>query len=291
MAPVVQLGFQPVLVDCNMKDLGFALGRLRVAIEEYKPQAVLNVTPMGLVPDLEELELICEEYGVLLIEDNCDSFGSGGVGDYGLASTWSFYWGHHISTIEGGMVTTNDFDLANTLRSVRSHGWSREFSKSHQEVKSIAYDLNENYTFYHCGFNLRNTEINAFLGLLQLERCGGMTQKRRALEKRYKENINCEMWMPITFGDNCLMGWPIIASDEWQRLGIHKRMEKIQVESRPLLAGNIARHPAYRSVFAGISCPNADQVRKCGMYLPLHPGMFVEDVDKICEVVLCNHET
>ena len=117
LSPVVQLGLEPVLCDCNLNDLSVNLEELEVLAKTYKPKVLLLVSVLGIVPDMDGIIKVCEDNEIILLEDSCESLGSrykgNKLGTFGLCSSFSTYFGHHLSTIEGGMVCTNDDELSN----------------------------------------------------------------------------------------------------------------------------------------------------------------------------------
>ena len=130
LSPVIQFGLQPILCDCNLDDLSIDIEHFNVLIKEHKPKALVLVPILGFVPNMKEIQDICESKNIILLEDTCESLGSEfnnkKLGTFGLMSSFSTYFGHHISTIEGGMICTNDKKVANILKSLRSHGWDRD---------------------------------------------------------------------------------------------------------------------------------------------------------------------
>jgi len=124
LAPVIQLGLQPILCDCNMKDLSVDLGHLEKIFTEESPDALLLVSALGLVPDMDRIIKLCSDYDVILLEDTCESLGCEFVnkklGTFGIMSSFSTFFGHHISTIEGGLISTDDKELYELLVSIRS---------------------------------------------------------------------------------------------------------------------------------------------------------------------------
>ena len=135
------------------------------------------VNVLGQPNNTEEIKKLCKKYNVILLEDSCEALGTvlngKKLGTAGLASSFSFYYGHHISTIEGGMVVTDNFELYNIMLSIRSHGWSRDLNKNFQNklTKKYEVDVFRNlYTFYYPGYNFRSTDLNAFLGIKQLKK-------------------------------------------------------------------------------------------------------------------------
>jgi CDP-6-deoxy-D-xylo-4-hexulose-3-dehydrase len=112
LAPVIQLGLEPILIDCNLQDLSVDIDHLRVMIAKHQPSALLLVSVLGFSPNMDEIVKVCNETGVILLEDNCESLGTSFnntlLGNFGLMSSFSLYFGHHLSTIEGGIIMTND---------------------------------------------------------------------------------------------------------------------------------------------------------------------------------------
>jgi len=163
--PIVQAGGIPVLVDCDPETLTICIPSIEAAITE-RTVAVSPVHPLGNVCDMTALTALCDRHGLELIEDTCESLGSRYkstlAGRFGIMGTYSFYFSHHITTVEGGMIVTDDDELATLLRILRSHGWSR------QDKKASEVSFADRYRFVTTGFNVRPSELNAAFGLHQL---------------------------------------------------------------------------------------------------------------------------
>ena len=177
LSPVMQLGLKPLLCDCNMDDLSVDLNHLEEIFKTESPDALLLVSVLGLVPDMGEITRLCEEYNVILLEDTCESMGSEfrdtKLGTFGLMSSFSTFFGHHISTIEGGFVCTDDKEIYELLVSLRSHGWARESSVETQFKLQQEWDVTDFdslYTFYYPGYNVRSTDLQAYIGLTQIDK-------------------------------------------------------------------------------------------------------------------------
>ena len=170
--PIIQLGLEAIPVDIELDTLNVSSRKLKDALEKYPLKMFFLTNLLGFCDDIDEIKRICNEKNIILIEDNCESLGTVYqnklLGNYGLASTFSFYVGHHMSTIEGGAVCTDDDDLAEMLRIVRAHGWDRNLSNDQQLKIRNKFNVNSTfysrYTFYNLGYNLRPTEINGFIG-------------------------------------------------------------------------------------------------------------------------------
>ena len=181
----ILLGFQPILCDCNLEDLSCDLNHLEKIFKEDNPSSLILVSPLGLVPKMDEIIKLCEKYNVLLLEDVCESMGSkykeNYLGSFGFASFFSLYYGHHLSTIEGGIINTNDEEFYHLLLMMRSHGWDRDLPTWKQNELRNKYDTSEFdslYNFYVPGFNLRSTDLQAFIGLRAIEKLDEYSYKR-----------------------------------------------------------------------------------------------------------------
>ena len=186
VSSIIQLGMTPVFVDADPITLGLNPESLKAAINS-NTKAVVIVHALGFNALSLELRKVLDESDVFVIEDCCESHGAKidtlndrKIGTYGDVSVFSFYFGHHMTTIEGGMVTTNDDDLHQLSRMFRSHGMTREASEEIQsEYRKNFPSLNPLFTFALAGFNFRSTEINAVLGLSQLGKLDNNIQCRR----------------------------------------------------------------------------------------------------------------
>jgi len=176
VTPAVQFGMEPIMCECDEDNLGLNIEHLKQIIKEHDPSSIILVHVLGFPNHMNEIVELCKEHDIRLIEDTCESIGSEyegkKLGTFGDLSTFSFYFGHHMSTIEGGMISTDDEDLYHILLSIRSHGWDRDLPKSKQIELREKYnigDFRSLYTFYYPGFNLRATDLQAFIGLGQLK--------------------------------------------------------------------------------------------------------------------------
>ena len=174
--PLIQLGLKPIPIDIELETLNVSSQKLLKIIEKYPLKAFLITNLLGFCDDLEKIKKICASKKIILLEDNCEALGTiytgKRLGNFGLASTFSFFVGHHMSTIEGGAVCTDNNELAKMLKMVRAHGWDRHLDlndrqalKNNHKIK----DFHASYTFYDLAYNLRPTEINGFLGNNQLK--------------------------------------------------------------------------------------------------------------------------
>ena len=192
VTPAVQFGMEPIMCECDEENLGLNINHLKQIIEEHNPSCIILVHVLGFPNHMDEILELCEKHDIQLIEDTCESMGSEynnkKLGTFGDLSTFSFYFGHHMSTIEGGMISTDDEDLYHILLSIRSHGWDRDLPKSKQIELRKKYnigDFRSLYTFYYPGFNLRATDLQAFIGLQQLNKLSTIIENRNINYQRH----------------------------------------------------------------------------------------------------------
>lgn len=289
LAPVIQLGMTPILCDSNMKDLSVDLDHLEVIFKETKPDVLLLVSVLGLVPDMQRILDLCNMYGVILLEDTCESMGSKykhkKLGTFGLMSSFSTYFGHHMSTIEGGFVCTDDDELYEILKSIRSHGWDRDASKEYSDKLRKEWktsDFDALYTFYHSGFNLRSTDLQAFIGLGQIDKLDDICKKRNENYQIYQEELSDLKPYMKSIGFSSNFAYPIIHKD---RDIIVKNLQEANIEVRPMICGSMGTQPFYVKQYGRNELPNVTEIDKYGFYIPNHPGLSKEDILKITTII------
>ena len=194
ISSVTQLGMTPVFVDISMDNLSITSENIKNAITD-KTKAIVLVHCLGFNAINEEIIKIAKEKNILLIEDCCEAHGATfngqKVGTFGDISIFSFYFGHHITTVEGGMISTNNEKIYELSKLFRSHGMTREVSNETQEEYKNKYpNLNPLFTFAVAGFNMRSTELNAVLGIEQMNRIDSNVKKRRHNFKLWLDNLN-----------------------------------------------------------------------------------------------------
>ena len=289
LAPVIQLGMTPILCDSNMEDLSVDLNHLETIFKETKPEVLLLVSVLGLVPDMQKILDLCSEHNVILLEDTCESMGSRysdkKLGSFGLMSSFSTYFGHHISTIEGGFVCTDDDELYEVLKSIRSHGWDRDSSEKYSDelrTKWKTSDFDSLYTFYHSGFNLRSTDLQAFIGLGQVDKLDEICKKRNENFEIYQRELSdIKPHIPIR-GFISSFAYPVIHE---HRDAIVDRLQKANIEVRPMICGSMGTQPFYVKKYGRNELPNVSEVDMYGFYIPNHPGLTEQDILKITNII------
>jgi len=306
LAPVMQLGFNPVLVDTDIKNLSVNLTDLEEVFKIEAPAALMLVSVLGLPPNMTKIKELCQKYGVYLLEDTCESLGSEHkgqkLGTFGEMSTFSLYFGHHISTIEGGMICTDDDELYNILKMIRSHGWDRDLDEEAQKKLRDQWGVDNFsalYTFYVPGFNMRSTDLQAFLGIEQLKKLDFIVEKRFQnfchFESLLKEHLR--FWPNIPEGEIissfCI---PIILGNKKTMLGkceeekknLVRELKKYGIESRPLIAGSLGTQPYYIKEYGRNEKKYCSLIDSNGLYVPNNPELSYNDIKQICNIIIKN---
>lgn len=295
LAPVMQLGFKPVLVDIDPENLAVDINHLEETFRIYNPGAMLLVSVLGLSPKMGEIVELCKKYGVVLLEDNCESQGTKyndvKLGNFGLMSSFSTYFGHTMSTIEGGMVCTNDKEVYDMLKQLRSHGWDRDLDSDRQEELRKEWgvdDFSALYTFYVPGFNVRSTDLQAIIGMGQLQKVDDMITQRNKNFQIFKEKLSPYTWFPKEVEGSYTASFciPVIASSEEEKQKIVAALIENNVECRPLICGSMGTQPFYIKKYGRVELPNVSKIDKCGMYIPNHPKLTVEEINRMCDCII-----
>ena len=291
VTPVVQFGMEPIMCECDEDNLGLNIEHLKQIIKEHDPSSIILVHVLGFPNHMNEIVELCKEHDIRLIEDTCESIGSEyegkKLGTFGDLSTFSFYFGHHMSTIEGGMISTDDEELYHILLSIRSHGWDRDLPKSKQIELRKKYnigDFRSLYTFYYPGFNLRATDLQAFIGLEQLKKLDLIVKNRNLNYQKYHEGIKNNEWKINPPKDSFIsnFSYPVITKNI--KVLVEKLTEN-NVECRPLICGSINEHPFWYERYGKQDLPISKKVHEYGLYLPNNHQMTVEEIDKVINIV------
>ena len=294
VSSVMQLGMDPILCDCNYEDLSLDLDDLEEIFKEENPSVMILVSVLGLVPDMNAVVKLCKKYGVYLIEDVCESMGSSykgkKLGTFGDISLFSLYYGHHISTIEGGLICTNNEELNTIIRSMRSHGWDRDWNDKIKKEYRDLHDISEfdsMYTFYYPGYNLRSTDLQAFIGLRQIGKIDNFSAIRSNNFEIYQELLSDHNDLHIVYREDSFISnfaYPMVHA---KREEIITALKKNNIEVRPLIAGNMANKPFWKMKYGDRNdfFFNCNEIDTHGFYLPNHQGLSREDIEFICSII------
>ena len=287
----ILLGLEPILCDCNLNDLSCDLDLLEEIFKKESPSTLILVSVLGLVPNMGRVVELCDKYDVILLEDVCESMGSKYkdkyLGTFGLASFFSMYFGHHLSTIEGGFINTDDEDFYYTLLMMRSHGWARDLPIHIQNEYQSKYNINafDNlYNFYLPGMNLRSTDLQAYIGLRAIDKLDNFSKIRNSNFNHYINNIkNNKLDIQVNSSDfvsNFAM--PVVSKN---KENILHNLLKNNIECRPLIAGNLANKPFWYENFTKPELKNCELIDQYGFYIPNHQDLTTDDLNKIIEIV------
>ena len=296
VAPAIQLGFEPILCEADENTFGLDLNCLERLLKAHHPGAVLIVHTLGVPNDMEPLLALKDRYGFILMEDTCAAIGSRYdnqlVGTFGEISTFSFYFGHHLSTIEGGMICTNDERLHDILVQIRSHGWAKDLCPEKAEnraSKNNVIGFNRPFTFYYPGYNLRSTDLNARIGLSQMKKIDYVVKRRIENHNIYQSrfqgatDFHCQR---IDRAVICSIAFAALAQSQAHRERIAQVLRENQIETRPLGGGNMSRQPFWANRYESTAFPVADRIHETAFQLPNHPRLSSEDIHFICDTVL-----
>lgn len=298
--PVIQLGLRPVPIDVEIDTLNVSSKKLSEVIEKFPLKAVFITNLLGFCDDLDKIQQLCQKEKILLIEDNCESLGSvykkKKLGNFGVASTFSFYVGHHMSTIEGGAICCDDEELEVMIKLIRAHGWDRNLSFIKQNTIRNKFRVNSTfysrYTFYDLGYNLRPTEINGFLGNTQLLFLDEIIKKRQANFMTLSSVLytNDTSYYPIRYQHLDVVSnfaIPLVCKTKEARDELVKKCEG-KIEIRPIVGGDMTQQPFFAKyaspMIKKIKIENSRKVHEQGLYFGNNPELTRTEIRQIMNV-------
>lgn len=296
LAPAIQLGLEPILCDADERTFGLDLDHLETLCRRHEPAAVMMVHVLGVPHRMDELTALQHRHGFELMEDTCAATGSRfegqKVGTFGALSTFSLYFGHHISTIEGGLVCTDDEQLRDILLQIRSHGWAKDLEPHKEQALVDRYgilDFNRRFAFYHPGYNVRPTDLGARIGLRQMQKIDRVVARRvenhRVYQARFAESDRfiCQENPDAEISS---ISFAALATDEQHRDRVAQALAAAGVETRPLGGGSMGRQPFWTERHGTAPLPFADRIHTTSFHLPNNPEIGPADIEAICDVVL-----
>lgn len=283
--PIIQLGFQALIIDTAKNSLEIDFDLLIEAKKKYGNALVgaVLIHPLGKSLDLNKIAKLQEDLGLFIVEDNAESLGAGSpekfAGTVGDVGTFSFYYSHHITTVEGGMIVTNLDSTANQILSMRAHGWTRN-RLDKKEIENKYPNFNKDFLFVTSGYNFRPMEFQGALGVSQLKKLDGFLEKRLAIISKVmatlhgsnfhvlgstKETSESNTRVNLTQGPipHSWMAIPISYRGKNLTLTqIHKTLNDFEVATRPILAGNFINQPAgkHQMISKFVNLPNSENI-------------------------------
>ena len=296
--PLIELGLRPIPIDVARDTLNVSSATLQARLKMYKIKALFLTNLLGFCDDIDVIAALCKKYNIILKEDNCEPLGSvykgKKLGNFGIASTFSFYVGHHMSTIEGGAVCTDDDELATMLRLVRAHGWDRNLSYVKQEAIRKKFAVNSTfysrYTFYDLGYNLRPTEIAGFIGKVQLKFLPEIIKKREQNFCLLAKHIYAlaDYYYPVRYAHMDTISnfaIPIICKSTAIRDALVKACDN-RIEIRPIVGGDMNEQPFFSKHVKDNfpECVNAKLIHDQGLYFGNNPELTKKEIDLIARI-------
>jgi len=294
--PIYQVGCIPCFIDIDPETLTPLIQDIEGCISN-KTRAIMHVHLLGSPTNMDKLTKIASDHKLTLIEDACEAHGAKWknkrIGSFGIASTFSFFFSHHISTIEGGMILTNDNELADILRSKRAHGWIRERSDN-KKISSKYSDIDPRFLFVTDGYNLRPTDLQGAIGMHQIDRLDGFLKARRKNAEFWNRTLRKYshlVYVPKVEegGEHAWFGYPIILRPEsnMSRKKLVAFLEKRKIETRPIMGGNITVQPAlatlpYRKCSA---LTNAQIVDRNGIFIGNHSAIGLREREYVSKAL------
>ena len=293
--PLQQYGLKLRFVDVDLDTLNTDLELAEAAIGP-RTKAVFAVNLLGNPNDFTRLQALADANGLTIFEDNCESLGAEfdgkQAGTFGVMGTYSTFFSHHISTMEGGVVVTDDERLRQMLTSLRAHGWTRELPPENFVHDKTGDPFRDSFCFVLPGYNLRPVEMSGAIGIEQVKKIDGIVAARRAngaywvqrmsdLEHvRIQREVGSSSW----FGFSMILEGPLAT----RRREVGARLTAAGIESRPIVAGNFTRNPAMRYLDAVVpdALPAADTMHDQGLFVGNRAYETHDGIDLLHEVLV-----
>ena len=282
--PIINVGAIPVFVDVSSESFTINLEQVEKALTT-KTKAIMPVHLLGSACNMKKIMTIAKKHDLFVIEDACESTGSEfqkkKVGSFGDISTFSFFFSHHISTIEGGMLLTNNREYADLAKILRAHGWIRELENKEKIAKSYI-GIDKRFLFINIGYNLRPTDIQGAFGIHQIKKLDKFIEIRRQNAEFFINNLKkyskyLQMPSEELSTKHVWFGFPLTVTQNapFTREEFVTFLEKKGIETRPIMAGNISEQPVMKLfkhyVFGDI--PNSKIIQKRSFLFGLHQGI------------------
>ncbi|WP_403023541.1 DegT/DnrJ/EryC1/StrS family aminotransferase [Salinibacterium sp. GXW1014] len=285
--PLHQYGLIPRFVDIDIDTLNMDLDLAEAAVGP-KTKAIFAVNLLGNPNDFTRLTALAENRGLVLLEDNCESLGARHEGTWagaaGLMGTFSAFFSHHISTMEGGVILTDDEQLYQELTSLRAHGWTRELPEKNFVHDKTGDRFDDLFRFVLPGYNVRPLEMSGAIGIEQLKKVPSLVEGRRRNAEYFVSKFAGldTVRLQRETGESSWFGFSLVLEGALagRRADVARALEAAGVEARPIVAGNFARNPVMRYLDAVVpeELPAADKVHVDGLFVgnhhyPVEPGI------------------
>lgn len=297
--PIIQCNINPVFVDIDSETLNIDLEDLERKITD-KTKAIMLVHVLGNCTNMKKLMDIVARHNLILIEDTCESLGSKYnakyLGTFGAIGTYSFYYSHHITTMEGGMIVCDNDEDYELMKCLRAHGWSRNL-KNKEEIKEQNPDVDPRFTFVNLGYNVRPMEIQAAMGTSQLKKLKTKNDNRKLNYLNIKNKIekdprNKFLSFPKE-SENADVAWFGVTLFLDKNIQLSKYLNYLTengVENRPIVTGNIIRQPVIKDLYPNLNATDFPGAEKChfsGLFIGLSSEIMPDDlIDELINILL-----
>lgn len=297
--PIIQCNLNPVFVDIDSATLNIDLEDLERKITD-KTKAIMLVHVLGNCTNMKKLMDIVSRHNLILIEDTCESLGSKYadkyLGTFGAIGTYSFYYSHHITTMEGGMLVCDNDEDYELMKCLRAHGWSRNL-KNKQEIKEQNPDIDPRFTFVNLGYNVRPMEIQAAMGTSQLKKLKTKNDNRKLnylniKNKIEKDSRNTFLSFPkeSESADVAWFGVTLFLDKNIQLSNYLNYLTENGVENRPIVTGNIIRQPVIKDLYPNLNAidfPGAEKCHFSGLFIGLSSEIMSDSlIDELINILL-----
>ena len=291
--PLHQYGLRLKFVDIDLHTLNYDIEELKKAVTK-KTKMIVAVSILGNPCQFDEITKLCKENNIILFEDNCESMGAKFDGRYtgtfGLVNTFSTFFSHHISTMEGGFVLTDDKEIYNLLKSLRSHGWTRGQDEDSPIFKGRSEDFFEAYRFILPGYNVRPGEIHGAVGIVQLDKLDSFVKIRRKNAEHFVNLFKNDKRFIIQreVGESSWFSFTMIINPELNidRKKVVQKLKDADIEHRIITGGNILRHDVIKYYdYVVTKSVNADIAHYNGFFVGNHPYDIRNKIEHLHDVL------
>lgn len=290
--PIINNNLKPVFVDVELSSYNIDVNKIENAITD-KTKAIMLVHILGNPVNMEQINQIAKKHNLVVIEDSCEAHGAEfdnkKIGSFGDLSTFSFFVSHHITTMEGGMILTNNDDFFELGKALRAFGWIRDL-KDKDKFASNNPDIDPRFLFVNLGFNLRPLEIQGAFGIHQIKKLDRFLELRRDNAKFWNEKFGkYQEWISLPIEEkkakHAFFGYPILIKDNapFSRKQLMDYLFAKNIEVRPIMSGNLLEHPSAKLFNYRVSGDtiNASKIMRDGIFIPNHQDVQVQEREYI----------
>lgn len=284
ISPFIREGFIPKFIDVNLDDFSFNYAKLEDELKSNNDIACIFATSLlGFVPDIKKLKTLSEKYSIKLMFDNCENtfgkFEDQNISSF-TTSTTSTYFGHQLQSIEGGFIFTNSKEEYEYCLMLRNHGMTRSVNDPSQYRNN---EVDGRFDFYCLGNNFRNTDLNAFIGLIDFSKREKYIQKRKDIFELFRTKLNDKYILPYNFKNREVSAFslPIIFKNKDKKKQALDFCDKQGIETRPIISGNLLRQTCYKSFGSYKDFPTSEFLHQNGFYVGLHAKLAEKQVEEL----------